>query len=126
MTELSSGAITDVRMVCGFCDNPEGDNSPQLSVLRDGAQCVVCLDCWRQAPLWKRQPLFLPPRTKAPRFLHRIYAALMGYFWMPCPLCHESFGGHEWSNHDGIETAPGRGIGICDACANKRAQEAKP
>lgn len=31
----------------------------------------------------------------APRWLHRIYAFLFGYFWAPCPVCGVRFGGHE-------------------------------
>ncbi len=31
-----------------------------------------------------------------PRWVHRFYAYLFGYFWLPCPLCREFFGGHEW------------------------------
>lgn len=34
-------------------------------------------------------------RPHLPRFLHRWYARLFGYFWLPCPLCREPFGGHE-------------------------------
>lgn len=30
-----------------------------------------------------------------PRTLHRIYAKVMGYFWLPCPICGKYFGGHE-------------------------------
>ena len=57
-----------------------------------------------------------------PRFLHRWYAYLMGYFWLPCPLCEEYMGGHEWTNHDGIRgAAAGMTQGICNACAKKRA-----
>lgn len=29
------------------------------------------------------------------RLLRRVYAALGGYFWLPCPACGEMFGGHE-------------------------------
>jgi hypothetical protein len=29
------------------------------------------------------------------RILHRLYAHLFGYFWLPCPLCGRMFGGHE-------------------------------
>ena len=32
-----------------------------------------------------------------PRFLHRLYANVMGYFWLPCPNCGRMFGGHEFS-----------------------------
>lgn len=31
------------------------------------------------------------------RFLHRFYAWAFGYFWLPCPVCGEMFGGHECS-----------------------------
>ena len=30
-----------------------------------------------------------------PRRLHRLYARLAGYFWLPCPDCGREFGGHE-------------------------------
>lgn len=29
------------------------------------------------------------------RQLHRLWAWLAGYFWIPCPKCGEHFGGHE-------------------------------
>jgi hypothetical protein len=37
---------------------------------------------------------------RGPRGFHKLYANLMGYFWLPCPVCGEMFGGHEaesWS-----------------------------
>lgn len=30
------------------------------------------------------------------RCIHKFYANMNGYFWVPCPLCGEEFGGHEW------------------------------
>lgn len=30
-----------------------------------------------------------------PRWVHRLYAWTSGYFWLPCPICGEMFGGHE-------------------------------
>lgn len=32
-----------------------------------------------------------------PRWIHKLYAYVMGYFWLPCPSprCGEMFGGHE-------------------------------
>lgn len=33
---------------------------------------------------------------RGPRWMHRTYAALAGYFWLPCPTCGRHFGGHEW------------------------------
>ena len=32
------------------------------------------------------------------RTLNRIYAWLFGYFWLPCPVCGQMFGGHEIAN----------------------------
>ena len=29
------------------------------------------------------------------RFLHKLYANMFGYFWLPCSLCGEMYGGHE-------------------------------
>ena len=65
---------------------------------------------------------------KCPRFLHRWYACLMGYFWLPCPLCREYFGGHEWTNWQqghGVPDphTPGVKHGICNACATKAIDE---
>ena len=34
---------------------------------------------------------------KFPRFIHQLYAFLNGYFWLPCPICGQYFGGHESS-----------------------------
>lgn len=55
-----------------------------------------------------------------PRFIHRIYAFLLGYFWLPCPLCGKPFGGHEWTNSDSV-LVEGHNSGICNACARTRA-----
>jgi len=30
-----------------------------------------------------------------PRWLHRVYARVMNYFWLPCPQCGRMYGGHE-------------------------------
>jgi hypothetical protein len=29
------------------------------------------------------------------RRCHQLYALTRGYFWLPCPVCGEKFGGHE-------------------------------
>ncbi len=29
------------------------------------------------------------------RCLSHLYANILGYFWIPCPVCHRPFGGHE-------------------------------
>lgn len=33
------------------------------------------------------------------RLLNRVYAWIFGYFWLPCPVCGDHFGGHEASRH---------------------------
>lgn len=69
----------------------------------------------------------MPEQTsrRRPRFrwLHRLYARLGGYFWVPCPLCGVYFGGHELRDRPGLSSTiphpsgqPGRGKGICPAC----------
>jgi len=57
------------------------------------------------------------------RALNRIYAALLGYFWLPCPICGQEFGGHEWLWKDGdidrasVAAPDGKTrIGICPDC----------
>lgn len=44
-------------------------------------------------------------------------ASLRGYFWMPCPMCGEEFGGYEWVGRISLP-AEGQGMtqGICPAC----------
>lgn len=57
---------------------------------------------------------------KIPRWIHRVHAAINGYFWLPCPACGEKFGGHEWGK-DGegrsvsipINGYWGNGMGVC-------------
>lgn len=30
---------------------------------------------------------------RMPRMFHRLYASILGYFWLPCPICGRPFGG---------------------------------
>ncbi len=60
------------------------------------------------------------------RVKQRKYARRHGYFWLPCPLCDEPFGGHEWN--DGYGTIPdlkksGRGEGVCPTCTKRFKEE---
>jgi len=55
------------------------------------------------------------------RALNRLYARLFGYFWLPCPLCGQMSGGHEWRDIDGKPSSiptgiPGESHGICPDC----------
>ena len=36
--------------------------------------------------------------SRLPRTFHRLWAWFASYFWIPCPLCGEFFGGHEISD----------------------------
>lgn len=51
----------------------------------------------------------------------RVYARRHGYFWLPCPLCGDYFGGHELRR--GVipyENDPSLFAGICSACTTER------
>ena len=48
------------------------------------------------------------------RWLHHIYADLMGYFWLPCPQCGRMFGGHETKG--GTKLVNGRLMVTCKLC----------
>jgi hypothetical protein len=56
------------------------------------------------------------------RWFHRWWANLGGFFWSPCPLCSEYFGGHEWRPIDGKPSSvsdsgsPNIRVGICPQC----------
>ena len=57
---------------------------------------------------------------KRPRFIQCMYAFIHGYFWLPCPLCGEKFGGHEWAKSlDSIYTGGNRGVGVCSDCGEE-------
>ena len=52
---------------------------------------------------------------------HRAYARAIGYFWLPCPLCDEPFGGHEIGDTIPDPTrGPECGLKICPACTAER------
>ena len=58
-------------------------------------------------------------KRKQPRWFQRLRAFFGGYFWLPCHLCGEYFGGHEWSNGSVLFDTPHSGEGICDNCTEK-------
>lgn len=59
------------------------------------------------------------------RWLHRLYAGLFGFFWIPCPLCDRPYGGHELGTDipDPTRPPPG-GMAICSRCTIERNREA--
>lgn len=67
------------------------------------------------------------------RELHRRYARLLGYFWLPCHLCGTMFGGHEWKDRNGLSCRvypyplqPMLGMGICPDCTRAGRGESRP
>lgn len=52
-----------------------------------------------------------------PRWVQFLKAKWGGYFWLPCPVCHRKFGGHEWKFETNrifsIPDEPWRGEGVC-------------
>ena len=50
---------------------------------------------------------------KFPRWVHRVWARVFGYFWSPCPECGEMFGGHEWR---AVAVHEKTGLGVCPRC----------
>lgn len=55
-----------------------------------------------------------PRFLSLPRWCHRLWAKMRGFFWMPCPTCGDPFGGHEASGSLMVE--PGRGLLVCEEC----------
>jgi hypothetical protein len=49
-----------------------------------------------------------------PRWTHQLWARLNGYFWLPCPVCGEMFGGHESGGHPApLYLEDGRAFVVC-------------
>jgi hypothetical protein len=60
--------------------------------------------------------LGVDPAVKARRLAARVIAAVGGYFWLPCPICREMFGGHEWRDYDGHQSYVLNDGAICPGC----------
>jgi len=54
------------------------------------------------------------------RTINKVIANNVGYFWLPCPVCGNDFGGHEWGDSDYSsipEDDEGHSfVGICPNC----------
>ncbi|KKN52553.1 hypothetical protein LCGC14_0611050 [marine sediment metagenome] len=59
-----------------------------------------------------------------PRWIHRWYAHLLGYFWLPCPICKRKFGGHEITGAS-VQYSTGLCKCICPACGEEAVQKDK-
>ena len=64
-------------------------------------------------------------KKKIFRIYHQLYALFHGYFWLPCPICEENFGGHEWAHdiytgsHAVYFNTPTGGIAVCPNCVEE-------
>ena len=58
-------------------------------------------------------------KRRQPRWLQELIASRGGFFWLPCPLCGENFGGHEWSEDSSLMIQEGFYKGVCDNCTDK-------
>lgn len=52
------------------------------------------------------------------RAAERLYALAHGLFWIPCPLCGEEFGGHEWQPGNQLPTGPHSHQAVCPGCGD--------
>lgn len=59
-----------------------------------------------------------------PRAAAKLYADLNGYFWLPCPICGEHFGGHEGGKESVPSDRPYIGRVVCNKPeCNEKAKE---
>lgn len=69
---------------------------------------------------------------RLPQWMRHIWAEVGGYFWLPCPICGQMFGGFEAAGtwHDGpgeeVYNEEGRwiggwntGVGVCPSCVTE-------
>jgi hypothetical protein len=55
------------------------------------------------------------------RQVHKVWAEINGYYWLPCVLCGREHGGHEITDTIPDPTeGEGRGIVICPYCTIER------
>jgi len=57
-------------------------------------------------------------KRKKFRCLQHLYANLMGYFWLPCPICGKYFGGHEIADTS-LMVSYSMGKCVCRNCEGK-------
>ena len=55
------------------------------------------------------------------RIYQRLYAFLYGYFWLPCDLCGEKYGGHE-KGQGYLQTSWSVGRSTCPNCKERASQ----
>jgi len=58
-----------------------------------------------------------------PRLLHRIYAWTRGRFWIPCPICKQGFGEHEWRDGHELWLTERDSVAVCPHCGDRAAEK---
>lgn len=54
-----------------------------------------------------------------PRWIAHLIANVLGYFWLPCPLCGEMFAGFEWLPGNSLMVDWSLGQGVCPNCGDQ-------
>lgn len=57
-----------------------------------------------------------------PRWLNRTWAWVRGYFWVPCPICKEPFGEHEWRPGHELWLSERDSVAVCPGCGDAAAK----
>lgn len=110
---LSESAMT--ALVERFEHVQHGHHRTQLLDETGSVVDAIRLDDDLRGDTWAARVL---PRR--PRWLHRSYAFLFRYFWLPCPLCYRNFGGHETGGALYPDYGTSGGTSICLDCARAR------
>ncbi len=53
-----------------------------------------------------------------PRFLHRAWALIRGHSWIPCPICKQRFGSHEWVAGNELWITERDSVAVCPRCVD--------
>jgi hypothetical protein len=56
------------------------------------------------------------------RWLNKMYANAMGFFWQPCPICGRMFGGHETAETILMNKDLNTGWCVCEKCEKEAAR----
>ena len=137
--ERKAIALCDDAAVLCECGNNENRPVPRLTIHKAHARCQhedtgceTIIPIWKRCPRrWFRYKTKWIPFSKATHYgrlvhflvrkHHERYAKRNGYFWLPCPLCGEMMGGHEWKTTQVGITTDRAGIrqGVCEKCAKE-------
>lgn len=58
-----------------------------------------------------------------PRFLHRSWAFVRGYSWIPCPICKKKFGSHERIPENELWITGRDSVAVCPRCVGEAREQ---